>query len=86
MTQQFLWGALAMSSGVVALFFLRFFRDTRDRLFAFFSLAFVFLASHWVGLALVNPDVEGRHSLYGLRLAAFLIIVVAVVDRNRRAE
>jgi hypothetical protein len=33
-----LLGAIAMASLVAALFFLRFWRDTKDRLFLFFSI------------------------------------------------
>ena len=85
MTQQFLWGALAMACAVAGLFFLRFFRDTADRLFVFFAVAFGLLAVHWVGLGLVNPDVEGRHYLFAIRLAAFVTILAGVIDKNRRA-
>ncbi|HEX8155496.1 MAG TPA: DUF5985 family protein, partial [Thermoanaerobaculia bacterium] len=37
-------GALTMGYAVVCLFFLRYWRDTRDRLFAWFAMAFALLA------------------------------------------
>jgi len=79
----FLWGGCAMACAVIALFFWRFFRDTRDRLFAMFSLAFWSLALHWSALATLTPGEETRHYFYLLRLVAFLLILVAVIDKNR---
>jgi hypothetical protein len=81
----FLWGALAMASIAVCLFFLRFWRVSRERLFLFFALAFVAFAANWAGLALVNPPVESRHYLYLVRLLAFVLIIVGIVDKNRRS-
>ena len=40
----FVWGVLAMGSLVPALFFLRYWRSSRDRLFAFFAVAFGLMA------------------------------------------
>lgn len=79
----FLWGALATASAIVALYFLRFWTQSRDRLFLFFATAFVALALHWLGLGLVQPSVESRHYLYVLRLLAFLLILVGIIDKNR---
>jgi peptidoglycan/LPS O-acetylase OafA/YrhL len=80
----FVWGGCAMASAVIALFFWRFFRDTGDRLFAMFSLAFWALASHWAALASLTPGEETRHYFYVLRLIAFLLILTAVIDKNRK--
>ena len=82
----FSWGALAMASSVVGLFMLRFWRQTADRLFVFFAGAFFLLAAHWLGLAVVDPGVESRHELYLVRLAAFLVLVVGIADKNARAS
>jgi hypothetical protein len=81
---QFLWGALATSASVVGLFFLRFWTLSRDRLFLFFTLAFWVLAFHWVLLAIVVPAHESRPLIYVLRLVAFIVILVGIVDKNRR--
>jgi hypothetical protein len=81
---QFLWGALAMAALTCALYFLRFWRETRDRLFAFFALAFAMLGLNWVGLMVVDAP-EERHKVLLLRLLAFLLIIGAIIDRNRRA-
>lgn len=78
-------GALAAGYAVASLFFLRFYRDTRDRLFVMFSLAFLLLAVQRVVLVLVNDDPTFVTWVYGLRLIAFLIILTAIIDKNRAA-
>jgi hypothetical protein len=80
----FLWGALAMGSAIAGLFFLRYWRNSRDRLFLFFCGAFWFLAANWIGLATVHPSIETRHQVYVLRLLAFGLIIAGNVDKNRR--
>jgi Family of unknown function (DUF5985) len=82
--REFLWGALSMASATVALLFLRSWRTTRDRLFVYFSTAFAVLALNWIGLAIVDPSLETRHILYILRLVAFVLIIIGVIDKNRR--
>ena len=84
--RQFFWGALALSAWVAGLFFSNFWKVSRDRLFLLFSLAFWTLALHWAGLAIVNPALESTHYLYVLRLFAYVLIIVAIVDRNRRGS
>lgn len=78
----FLRGALTLAALVVALFFLRFWRETHDRLFLIFSLAFVLLASTWL-LSVGHGVVEHAHFL---RFAAFVLIAYAVIDKNRRGS
>jgi L-asparagine transporter-like permease len=80
----FLWGAVAMSNVVAGLFFLRFWRQTRDRLFAALGAAFLVLALNYLGLAAFQPGPEDRHLVYLVRLAAFAIIIVGIVDKNLR--
>ena len=82
----FLLGTLAMAGLVAALFFLRFWTLTADRLFLFFALAFVALALNWLALALTDPASENRYYVFLLRLLAFGFIIYAIVDKNRRAE
>ena len=79
---QFLQGAVFISCIVAALFFLRFWKETHDRLFIIFALAFVVLAINWLGLALTKED-EVKAWFYLLRLLGFGLILVAVIDKNR---
>jgi hypothetical protein len=80
----FLMGAIAMASSAAALFFFRFWRETRDRLFAIFAVSFVLLAITRIGLAASSEHLEGHTHWYWVRLAAFLLILVAIADKNRR--
>ncbi|HYH83175.1 MAG TPA: DUF5985 family protein [Longimicrobium sp.] len=78
-------GAMVMAYLTAGLFFLRFWRDTRDRLFAAFGAAFCLLAIQRGALSLiVSGDAEGAAVwLYALRLLAFLLILAAIIDKNR---
>jgi len=80
----FLTGGAAMAAWAAGLFFLRFWRQTGDRLFAYFAGAFWILSVNWVVLAVIAPAAEERHYFYLLRLAAFILIIVAIVDKNRQ--
>jgi O-antigen/teichoic acid export membrane protein len=81
----FLSGAAALASAGIALFFLRYWRDTRDRLFAIFALAFAIFAVNRIILAALDEADEARTIVYLSRLAAFVLIIVAIVDKNRGA-
>jgi Ca2+/Na+ antiporter len=79
---QFLLGAIVMACGVAGLYFLRFWRKTHDRLFALFAVAFWVLGANWMLLAFINQD-EVRTWLYVIRLCAFLVILYAILEKNR---
>ena len=76
----------ATAAWVIGLVFLRFWRRTADGLFALFSAAFWLLALSWLLLALFSPTEESRPYVYAIRLVAFLLIIVAVVQKNRSSE
>lgn len=78
-------GALAMGLAVAGLFFLRFWRDTGDRLFALFATAFFLMAANRVELGLLE-GLAGREHHYWVRFAAFALILVAILDKNRPAR
>jgi uncharacterized membrane protein YeiB len=76
-------GAILMGYAVCALFFLRFWRQTRDRLFLVFAVAFGLLGMQRLALVLTEPLEEWRTGLYMVRLVAFVLILGAIVDKNR---
>ena len=86
MINQFLHGAIMMGFLIAGLFFLRFHRRTRERLFAIFAASFFVLALERVVLSLVHQNAEFRPYVYLIRLTAFLLIIVAIVDKNRSAK
>ncbi len=82
---QFLNGVTVAGSLAVGLFFLRLWRETRDRFFALFGVAFWMLALNGMVLLWAAPADEHRHYFYLIRLLAFLLIIAAIVDKNRSA-
>jgi len=83
MLMQFIGGATVMAYFVVGLFFLRFWFQEGDRLFVLFATAFWLMGIGRLAAALVDPFDEARTWPYLIRLAAFLIILAAVIDKNR---
>jgi hypothetical protein len=82
----FLQTVSATAAAAAGLFFLRFWRESGDRLFACFGAAFGLLALSWGLLALVNPSDETRPYVYAVRLIAFLLMIVGMVDKNRASQ
>jgi hypothetical protein len=80
----FISGMIAMGYLVAGVFFLRFWRDTRDRLFAMFGAAFFILALQRFGLEFAKGLPEHEPLWYFVRLLAFVIIIAAIVDKNRK--
>ena len=80
---QFLMGAAATASFVVGVFFLRYWRDTRDRLFVIFGTAFFILGGTRVALAISISKSEDHTYIYWFRFLAFALILAAIIDKNR---
>jgi hypothetical protein len=76
-------GAVMAVYWVAALFFLRFWSRTKDRLFAAFALAFALLGIERVVLGIWENPNEAHVSVYLIRLTAFLILILAIIDKNR---
>ena len=79
-------GAIAMASIVIALFFLRFWRDSGDRFFLYFALSFVVQSGHRMYLALtMSSETHDDVPLhYSIRLLAYALILWAVMEKNWR--
>jgi len=78
-------GAVATLSLVVSLFFLlRSWRDTRDRFFLIFATAFVIEGLDRVALGLTDVSQENEPYFYLVRLFSFLLILAAIIDKNRK--
>ena len=79
-------GAIAMGCFAVGLFFLRFYRERRDALFALFGAAFWLMAVNHSMLGLSDQAAETQLYVYLLRLLAFLLIIAAIVQKNRARD
>ncbi len=82
---QLMSGAIVTGYLVTGLFFLRYWRQSGDRLFAIFAAAFWLLAVQRLALALTTQYFEDVTWLYGVRLVAFVLILLAIIDKNRTA-
>ncbi len=86
MWNPFLSGAVVMGFAVAGLFFLKFWKRTHDGLFLAFTLAFWLLGLAQGLLTFSDMPVEERTWLYLLRLAAFVLILIAIWRKNVRAR
>ena len=80
----FVAGLLTMGYAVSALYFLRFWKRSGDRLFVFFSLAFGLLAVQRLGLTFLTA-IDSTW-LYGIRLLAFLLLLAGILEKNRSSR
>lgn len=81
-----LTGATIMGYTVAALFFLKFWRRTGDGLFLAFAASFLLMAATPFLTAIMQVPREEQSPFYLIRLAAFLIIIVAIVSKSLRRE
>lgn len=78
----FLSGAITLGFILAGAFFVRFWRKTSDRLFLHFAIAFWLFALNQ-GLAWSLGDGNERTGYtYILRIAGYIIILFAIVDKN----
>ena len=68
------------------MFFLRFWRRTRDRLFLAFAAAFVLLALNQALAAFLGAGDELTPYTYVLRVLGFVLILFAIIDKNVSAR
>jgi hypothetical protein len=82
--QHFIGGAIAMACFTAGLFFMRFWMDTHDRLFGIFGVAFFVLGLNRVALTFLQNVNEGQMIYYSIRLVAYVLILIAIIDKNRK--
>jgi uncharacterized membrane protein HdeD (DUF308 family) len=84
MIEGFLLGVIVTGSLVAGLFFLKFWRQTRDVLFLAFGVAFLIEGVNRIGFLFVDRPHEGSSSIYLVRLLAFLLILGGIVYKSTR--
>lgn len=79
----FIAGCICTLSLMVSLYFLKFWRKSHDGFFFLFSLAFLLLGIErmWIAFFVGRTTVS---YIYIVRLAAFLLIIVAFIRKNRK--
>ena len=81
---QIVSGAILMGYLIAGLFFWRFWRETRDRLFAILAVSFWILAVQRLLVAMAVSVFGSEAYLYSIRLLAYVLILYAIVDKNRK--
>jgi uncharacterized membrane protein HdeD (DUF308 family) len=80
--EPFLLGVLAALSITAGVFFLKFWRETRDSFFLAFAASFIIEGLNRVTLlAMARPN-EGAPWTYIVRLLSILLILAAIVKKN----
>lgn len=82
----FMAGAILFANLIVGLYFMRFWAKTHDRFFLFFACAFFIFSIERLVLALANIPDETRGYFFLIRLAGFIFILAAIVDKNRSSR
>ncbi len=82
LTNMFLSGMVTAGFLAGGLFFARFWMRSRDSLFLAFTAAFWLLALNELLVALVQQSEDRQTWFYLLRVAAFLLIAIAIVRKN----
>ena len=79
-------GAITMGSLVIALFFLRFWRNSGDRFFIYFALSFLIEGLHRLYSAVHDNGGEDSPLHYLIRLLAYGLIIWAILEKNLPRE
>ncbi|HVV02420.1 MAG TPA: DUF5985 family protein [Verrucomicrobiae bacterium] len=80
----FLAGALCFGFLVAGLFFLKYWRSSRDTLFLLFALAFVLMGIERGIVNLAFGDETVVPHVYVFRLVAFCLLISGIIAKNRK--
>ena len=80
---EILLGAIIMGDLIASLFFLRYWMVTGDRFFLYFAASFTLGAISRVIIDQNLPPIGMEAFGYVVRLCSYLVIIVAVIDKNR---
>lgn len=86
MATTFVSGLITMGFLIAGLWFFRFWRRTGERLFVAFAGAFVLLATNQGMAEMIELGREETGWVWLLRLAAFLLIIWAIINKNLGSE
>lgn len=83
--QIFMTGLIVALSFIAGLQFLKFYRLSHDRFFVWFAGAFWVFAVGWTIRVFDENAGEHAHLVFLPRLIGFVMILIAILDKNRRA-
>jgi hypothetical protein len=76
-------GALIAMNALAAVFFLRYWRTSRDRFFLWFAGAFATFGVSWALRVYEAGTSEHTSYIYAIRMLGFLEILAAIILKNR---
>lgn len=82
MIKGFLVGVIATSSIMAGIFFLKFWKRTRDFLFLAFSIAFIIEGLDRACVIMLAKPNEGSPWIYVVHLFAAVLLLVAILKKN----
>jgi uncharacterized membrane protein HdeD (DUF308 family) len=82
MIDGFLLGVIATASITAGVFFLKFWRDTRDTFFLSFAISFIIEGLNRSAVLLLEKPNEGSPGTYAVRLLSSLLILAAILRKN----
>lgn len=82
MIEGFFIGVISATSLTAGIFFLRFWKQTRDSFFLAFAASFLMEGLNRIGVLFLTRPNEGNAVIYSVRLLAFLLILVAIIRKN----
>jgi Family of unknown function (DUF5985) len=83
MIEGFLLGVIVVASLTAGAFFMRFWRQTHDLLFLGFGAAFIIEGLNRLAFLFLEAPNEGLPAIYMVRLFSYLLILAAIVNKNR---
>lgn len=86
MYYQFLSGAVMICCLVAGIFFYKFWKKTHEHLFRLFAVSFFLLSFERLVLGFIGTKEEPSPAIYLIRLSAFLIIIYAIVRKNKEDQ
>lgn len=76
-------GSLMVCCLVAGFFFLKFWKKSQEILFMYFALSFFILAFERLVLIGLGTKNEPSPYVYLIRLGAFILIIYAIINKNR---
>jgi hypothetical protein len=86
MIPNFFSGAIAFGFCIAGLFFLKFWRRTRDPFFGSFALAFFLMGLGRIAEAVLRNHDDSNPTVYLVRALGFAIIIWAIIQKNLAAK
>lgn len=83
---EMLIGAISACSFIIGLFFLRFWKTTKDKFFLFFALSFLIEGTNRIWLVLFFNLHEASPDYYIVRVVSYSFIIIAILIKNKRQK